>query len=103
MRIYFGKISKEYNIDQIEHGYYSAARGSTWFNGIDLEDYAFVIGGDRIQLWKAREWKRENDADRLEFEILIPNLGISVRELVEFKYFKLTSNLIVKTTRSVNK
>lgn len=54
MKIFFGKISDKYDLKQIEDGYYQAPKNSTWFNGINVDDYSFVIGGNRIQLWRAR-------------------------------------------------
>lgn len=102
MKIYFGKISTKYDTDQIDGGYYQAPKNSTWFNGIELGDYAFVIGGNKIQLWKAKEWGEMLDGanDKLDFEILIANTGIETKDLIAFKYFKLSIDLIVKSTRS---
>ena len=102
MKIYFGKISTKYDADQIDGGYYQAPKNSTWFNGIELGDYAFVIGGNKIQLWKAKEWGEMRDGanDKLDFEILIADTGIETKDLIAFKYFKLSIDLIVKSTRS---
>lgn len=101
MKIFFGKISDKYDVNQIEEGYYHAPRNSSWFNGIDIGDYAFIIGGGRIQLWRAREWTNlSTQNERLEFEILSKNLGIRIEDLVRFKHFTLSVDLIVKTTRS---
>lgn len=101
MNIYFGKISNKYNINQIEEGFYEAPKTSTWFNGIQVGDLAYIIGGNKIQLWKAKKWvELEGDQDRLYFEVLIPDLNLEIKDLVAFKYFKLSTDLIVKTTRS---
>nr|WP_315150689.1 AAA family ATPase [uncultured Flavobacterium sp.] len=102
MKIFFGKISGNFDTKQIDDGYYQALKGSTWFNGIDVGDYAFIIGGNRIQLWKARAWNKmtTNENDKLDFDILISDTGLKIKDLIAFKFLKLTVNLIVKTTRS---
>lgn len=102
MKIYFGKISTEYDPNQIDGGYYQAPKNTSWFNGINVGDYAFVIGGNKIQLWKAREWgvMPDGENDKLDFDIIIKDTGIETKDLIAFKYFKLTIDLIVKSTRS---
>lgn len=102
MKIFFGKISSKFDTEQIEKGYYQAPRHSTWYNGIDVDDYAFVIGGNRIQLWKAKAWSEMSSSEnaRLDFDILISDTGLKIKDLIAFKFFKLTVDLIVKTTRS---
>src|SRR5690606_28571776 len=101
MNVYFGKISNKYNVNQIEEGFYEAPKKSNWFNGIDIGDLAYVIGGGKIQLWKAEKWiELEGDQDRLYFEVLIPNLNLQIKDLVALKFFNLSTDLIVKTTRS---
>ena len=100
MKLYFGKISAQHNAKQIEEGYYQAPKNSSWFGGIEPGDYAFVIGGNKIQLWQARDWSlTPQGEDRLDFDILF-NTQLSIPQLVAFKYFKLDTSLIVKTTRS---
>jgi len=103
MKIYFGKVSAKHHGEQIDRGYYQSQRNSSWFNGIEVGDYAFVIGGDKIQLWRARAWgkmQNNNKNDKLDFDIIIADTGIEIKDLVAFKYFKLSINLIVKSTRS---
>lgn len=101
MNVFFGKISNKYNVNQIEEGFYEAPKKSSWFNGIDIGDLAYVIGGGKIQLWKAEKWvELEGDQDRLYFQVLIPNLNLQIKDLVALKFFKLSTDLIVKTTRS---
>lgn len=41
-------------------GYYQALKGSSWFGEVNIYDYIFMIGGCKIQLWKAREWGEIN-------------------------------------------
>lgn len=101
MKIYFGKISAKYDQNQILEGYYEAPKGSSWFNGLDIGDYAYIIGAGIIQLWKAKEWKKLTDGkDRLYFDIINSDLGITIEQFVAFKLFYLDTALIVKTTRS---
>ena len=85
MKIYFGKISTKYDTDQIDGGYYQAPKNSTWFNGIEIGAYAFVIGGNKIQLWKAKEWGEMRDGanDKLDFEIIIADTGIETKDLIK--------------------
>lgn len=102
MKVFFGKISGKYDTKQIEKGYYQAPKGSTWFNGIEVGDYVFMIGGNRIQLWKALEWGEMPDGEnaKLDFEIISSDTGLKTKDLIAFKFFKLTVDLIVKSTRS---
>ena len=102
MKIFFGKISGKFDTKQIDEGYYQAPKDSTWYNGIHVGDYAFMIGGNRIQLWKARAWREmaNNENTRLDFDILISDTGLKIKDLIAFKFLKLTVDLIVKTTRS---
>ncbi|WP_316793733.1 McrB family protein [Pedobacter frigoris] len=101
MNIFFGKISNEHNPQQLIDGFYEAPKSSTWFNGLALDDYAFIIGGGKIQLWKAKEWQvSENGNDRLYFEVLNEKLPIDISKFVAFKFFYLDIPLIVKSSRS---
>ncbi|WP_316851591.1 McrB family protein [Pedobacter agri] len=100
MKIFFGKISVEIDEQQIDQGYYRAPRSSTWFNGLELGDLVFLIGGGRIQLWRAREWGSDEHGERLNVEVLLDNIGISIERFVALKCFELNMVLIVKTTRS---
>ncbi len=101
MNLFFGKISKKKDLQQIEKGYYLSKKNSSWFNGIQIDDYAFLIGGDKIQLWQAEAWKQ--NPDRLTFKIIFDNLPLSIKDLVAIKYFELNVDLIIKTTKSTAK
>jgi len=100
MKLFFGKISKTVDMKQISEGYYQAPKGSSWFSSLEIGDYCYIIGGDRIQFWKAKEWEQMNGVDRLYFEILSPDLGISVNDLIALSFLKLSKALIVLTSRS---
>lgn len=103
MNVFFGKISDKVETKQLTDGYYRAKRDSSWFNGIDIGDYCFMIGGKKIQLWKARQWSKRNNDDVLEFDILISDIGINTADLTSFIYFKLTMHLIIFPVRSAGK
>lgn len=100
MDIYFGKISGKFDTNQIEEGYYKSDQGSTWFGSLEIGDYAFVIGGDRIQLWKAREWGKKDSVECLWFDILNDDLAIKLNKFTSLNFFKITKNLAVLTSRS---
>ena len=98
MNIYFGKISQKVDTKQIEEGYYQAGKDSGWYGELQLGDYVYLIGGNRIQLWQAKEWNETND--RLTFDILNKDLGIGVSEFTALNFFRLTKPLLVLTSRS---
>lgn len=100
MNIFFGKISKKVDVQQIEEGYYLSTKGSTWFGKIEIGDYAYIIGGDKIQLWKAREWGEKDGKECLWFDILNKDLGINLNKFTALDFFRLTPALIVLTSRS---
>lgn len=100
MNIFFGKISKKVDVQQIEEGYYLSTKGSTWFGDLEIGDYAYIIGGDKIQLWKAREWGDKDGKECLWFDILNKNLNINLNKFTALEFLKLTPALIVLTSRS---
>jgi len=100
MNLYFGKISKKIDPSQLEQGYYLAEKDSSWFGGVQPGDYSFIIGGSKIQLWKAKEWSQKEGRDILKFEIVNSNLGINTQQLSAFKYFKVNMTLVVLTVRA---
>jgi hypothetical protein len=102
MKLFFGKISNKYDTKQIQDGYYQAPKDTTWYNGIDVGDYAFIIGGDKIQLWKAKKWGEMPGGvnDKLEFEVIISDIRLKTKGLIALKYLKLNVDLIIKTTKS---
>jgi hypothetical protein len=100
MNLFFGKISQKFDTNQIEEGYYKAPKGSSWFGEINVGDYVYLIGGDRIQLWQAREWGNKDGQECLFFDILIKDLGIKVNKLIALRFLKLSKALVVLTVRS---
>jgi MoxR-like ATPase len=100
MKLFFGKISKEYNQSQINEGFYEAPKGSTWFGDLELGDYVYLIGGDKIQFWRAQEWRKHDDKDRLYFQVLNADLNISLNDLIALNFLQLSKALFVLTSRS---
>lgn len=100
MNIFFGKISKKIDVNQITEGYYTSQKESAVFGELRIGDYVFIIGGDKIQLWKAREWGNKNGSDCLLFDIINNDIEINLNKFVAIKNFILTPSLIVLTSRS---
>lgn len=97
MKIFFGKISPKVNPRQFQEGFYETDNES-WFNGISVGDYAFVISGSQIELWRAKTWEREGY--KLFFDKIISFEGQTAK-LIAFKYFKLSPVLLIGTTKSL--
>lgn len=100
MNIFFGKISQKFDTKQIEEGYYHAKKGSSWFGKLDIDDYVYLIGGNKIQFWQAERWENYEDSNRLYFKILNKDLGIEIKDLISLSFFQPTITLLVKTVRS---
>lgn len=100
MNIFFGKISKKFDLNQIEEGYYVSPKGATWYGDLELGDYVYIIGGDKIQFWRADYWGEKDGRECLWFEILNNNLGLNLNKFTALSFFKLTPALIVLTSRS---
>lgn len=103
MNVFLGKInSKTEPRTQLVEGFYQAPKDGTWYNGIALGDYAYMIGGTKIQLWKAREWGKSPDGkeDRLYFDILHSDLGINTKKFTALKFFTVNMDLVVFSVRS---
>lgn len=100
MNIFFGKISKLFDIKQIEDGFYIAPQGSSWFGDLNIDDYVYLIGGEKIQFWRAKEWGEKDGEECLFFDILNPDLGIKISQLSMLKFLKMTKALAVMTSRS---
>lgn len=100
MNLFFGKISKKLDINQIEQGYYLSPKDSPWFGGLQLGDYAFVIGNDKIQFWQAREWGDKDGEECLWFDILNNDIGIKLNKFTALNFFELNKALIVLSSRS---
>lgn len=100
MNIFFGKISNKIDLLQIEKGYYTAPKGSSWFGDLEIGDYIYLIGGKKIQFWQAKEWKQVDGKDRLCFDILNDDLGIKVNEFIALNFIRLTKAYLILSSRS---
>ena len=100
MNIFFGKISQKFDTVQLTEGYYSAPRDSSWYGELQPNDYVYMIGGEKIQFWQAREWGEKNGNDCMYFDIINANLGISVSQFIALKFLLITKSLAVLTSRS---
>lgn len=100
MNIFFGKISQKIDTAQLTGGYYTAPKGSSWYGDLEPGDYVYLIGGNKIQFWKARDWGIQDGKDCMHFDILNDDLGITVSQLITLRYFKITKTLAVLTSRS---
>lgn len=106
MNVYLGKInSNTLPQTQLSEGFYQAPRDSTWFNGIDLDDYVYMIGGKKIQLWKAKKWDKcpTTNEDRLVFEVIYKDLGLNTKDFTALNFFKVDMDLVVFSLRSTGK
>jgi 5-methylcytosine-specific restriction enzyme B len=106
MRLFFGKISKSGKDDiffekQISEKRYYSKKDSGWFGEIKENDYCFIIAGEKIYLWKAKEFVKENyEIEYLQFESVIYNsLPIDGNKFKSFKYFEVNPQILVLTTR----
>lgn len=107
MALFFGKISEDKGPQgQLEKGFYRAPRKGPWYNGIDVGDYAFIIGGGKVALWKTREWLEagvDGDEDCLYFDIVIKDLGVPMTAFTSLRFFKVTPDILVFSWRSTGK
>lgn len=100
MNIFFGKISQKFDPIQLKDGYYTSDKGSSWFGDLEIGDYVYMIGGNKVQFWQAREWGERNGRQSLLFDIINPDLGINVSQLIVLKFLKIDKSLAVLTSRS---
>lgn len=104
MNLFFGKITNKIDAEQLTLGYYSVKDGDLgWLNGIQPGDYSYIIGGNKVQLWRAESWNKKNNTEILNFEIIHNDLGINTKQLTAIKNFLLDMNLIVFAVRSTAK
>jgi hypothetical protein len=104
MAIFYGKINANLDSEgQLSGGFYQSPSRDLWFNGIDVGDFAFVIGGQRIQLWQAEKWQPVENGIRLLFRKVIADTGLSTSGLTALKFFKVTYQMLVFTVRSTGR
>ncbi|MCL9807039.1 AAA family ATPase [Flavobacterium amniphilum] len=100
MKLFFGKISQKFDPNQLKEGYYVSDKGSSWFGDLEIGDYVYMIGGNKVQFWQAREWGIKNNRESLLFDIIHQDLGITVSQLIVLKFLKIDKSLAVLTSRS---
>jgi hypothetical protein len=98
MKIFFGKIKPTADNKQINETYYETLSPMK-LGDIQEGDYAYIISGRNVHLWKAKERLDLDGSVRMNFELIEKDLPISSQKFIAFKYFQLDSSLIVLTTR----
>ena len=109
MKLYFGKLSKEYP-EQLNENFYAARdEGSSWYGGIQPGDYVFPIFNGKIsKLWKVKEYGQKQNRINIDnpgavfFETVKHyTKPISLAdEFLRYKYFELDLNLLNKSAKS---
>lgn len=97
--IYFGKIPEkkgDQENEQLKNHYYEAPK--SWFGDIDVGDYAFIIGGSKVQLWRAVNWQQNNEIYHLNFKPIC-DCRIAPKQFASLIFFNCTVDLIVNTIR----
>nr|WP_295872738.1 AAA family ATPase [uncultured Chitinophaga sp.] len=98
MKLFFGKIKPTADDKQIKESYYETVSPMK-MGELETGDYAFIISGKAIHLWRAKEKLNIEGYYRMNFEIIQPNLPLNTQKFVAFKYFQLDSSLIVLSIR----
>lgn len=98
MKLFFGKIKPTPDNKQIKEAYYETLSPMK-LGEVEVGDYAFIISGKDIHLWKAKERLDIDGHPKMTFEVIHHNLPLDSRKFVAFKYFRLDSSLIVLTIR----
>lgn len=98
MNVFFGKIKPTPDNKQIK-GHYYETLSPMKLGEVRQGDYAFIISGSNVHLWRATEQLDIDGGVRMDFEPILSDLPLSALKLAAFKYFKLVSSLIVLTIR----
>lgn len=98
MKIFFGKIKQTTGNQQIQEAYYETLSPMK-LGELKEGDYAFIISGRSVHLWRAKEKLDIDGHPRMNFEIIHKDLPLTSQKFVAFKYFRLDSSLIVLTIR----
>lgn len=101
MAVLFGKFSDTIP-EQIEKGFYKTLKHEL-FGSLAPNDLVFAIGNNKVQLWRAIEYKTFGDDKQMDFKIISSDLDISIAELVMFKFFELNTDLVIFTYRQSNR
>lgn len=98
MKIFFGKIKPNANNQQINEAYYETFSPAK-LGELQLGDYAFIISGNQVHLWKAKDRVDIDGHPKMVFDVILKNLPLSSQKFIAFKYFRLDSSLMVLTVR----
>ncbi len=98
MKLFFGKIKPTADNKQINEAYYETLSPMK-LGELQEGDYAFIISGQDIHLWRAKEKVDIEGHPKMNFEVVLDKLPMTALQFVAFKYFKLDSSLIVLTIR----
>lgn len=98
MRIFFGRIKFTEDNQQIKGAYYETYSPMK-LGELKEGDYAFMIFGKTIHLWKAKERIDIDGKSRMNFEVIYNDLPMNAQKFAAFKYFQLQSSLIVLSIR----
>jgi len=98
MKIFFGKIKATPDNKQIKGAYYQTLSPMK-LGEITAGDYAFIINGGSIHLWRAKERVDFEGQSKMIFDVVEKDLPLNSKKIIAFKYFKLDSSLIVLTIR----
>ncbi len=102
MRIFFGRIKPTTDNNQIKGTYYETLSPMK-LGELETGDYAFIISGKDVHLWRATERLDIDGRVRVNFDVILDKLPMTSQQLVAFKYFKLYSSLMVLTVRRTPK
>lgn len=103
-KVFFAKMN---NVNEINNKSFTVSSNS-WFNGIDIGDFAFIRpeGKGITELWRAIRWELNGSNKTLKFEQvyqLDSEINIS-NQFTSLKLFKLDINIlnkIIKTTKGI--
>ncbi|MDB5089591.1 MAG: hypothetical protein JWR09_3585 [Mucilaginibacter sp.] len=98
MNLFFGKIKSTPDDRQINGNFYETLSPAK-LGELQPGDYAFIISGQNVHLWKAKNRLELSGSSKMEFEVIHSNLPVSSKKFIAFKYFRLDSSLIVLTVR----
>lgn len=98
MKLFFGKIKPTTDNKQINGTYYETL-SKMKLGELKEGDYAFIISGKNIHLWRATTMLEIAGHTRMNFEVILDKIPLNSQKFVAFKYFLLDSSLIVLSIR----
>lgn len=98
MKLFFGKIKHTTDNNQINGAYYQTLSPMK-LGELQEGNYAFIISGKSIHLWKATRRVEIDGHSKMNFEVIHNNLPMNSSRFIAFRYFQLDSSLIVLSIR----